>query len=261
MPAAEINEVTAGIAFGTPFAEQVAFLVQKLNLPTEVWDDIQTAAHDKAFVVAGATKADLLNDLHTAVNDYATSGNGLAAFQRDFKAIVAKHGWTGWTGEGTKEGVAWRSRVIYQTNMSTSYSAGRYQYLTQPAVKAALPYWRYLHSDLVFHPRPEHQAWHGLTLPAEHPFWASHFAPNGWGCQCRIKGVSRREGLASTKAGLGEPPEGWENNLGIDQGFAYTPGAASDKSLRELVDAKLVKLHPTIGDAMWSDVRAVLESP
>lgn len=247
-----------GIAFGTPFAEQVTFLLEKLNLPTAAWDDIQQAAHDKAFIVAGAARADLLQDLHDAVTDYANTGKGLAAFQRDFIAIVAKNGWTGWTGEGTPEGVAWRARTIYQTNMITSYSAGRYQYLTQPAVKAALPYWRYIHSDNVAHPRPQHLAWHGLTLPTDHPFWRTHFAPNGWGCQCRVAGVSRREGLASAKAGLGEPPADWESNDGIDDGFAYTPGAATDKSLRDMVDAKLIKLHPAIGDAMFADVRGAL---
>lgn len=113
------------VGFNTPFQEQIDYLVQKLRLPTERWDDIQRSAHDRAFVVAGAAKADLLKDLHDAVVQRATDGKGLKAFQKDFKAIVAKHGWTGWTGEGTKAGEAWRTRVIYQTNLMTSYAAGR----------------------------------------------------------------------------------------------------------------------------------------
>ena len=40
--------------FNTPFAEQLDFFRQKLNLPSERWDDIQKAAHDRAFIVAGA---------------------------------------------------------------------------------------------------------------------------------------------------------------------------------------------------------------
>lgn len=32
------------------FAEQIEFFRQKLNLPTEVWDDIERAAHDLSLI-------------------------------------------------------------------------------------------------------------------------------------------------------------------------------------------------------------------
>ena len=219
-------------AFNTPFDAQVDYLRQKLNLPTERWDDILGRAHDRAFVVAGVAKADLLADLHAQINLRATDGGGLDAFRKDFKAIVARHGWTGWTGEGTKEGEAWRTRVIYQANMATSYAAGRYSQMSDPEVLKLHPYWRYIHSEGAMHPRPLHLAWHGLTLLASHPFWQTHFAPNGWGCQCRITSVTRAEGERSARAGLGEPPAGWQTvnpktgaPIGIDKSFDYAPGA------------------------------------
>lgn len=58
-------DLTLNVGFGTPFQAQIDFLLQKLRLPTERWDDIRRAAHDRA-VVAGAAKADLLTDLHQA---------------------------------------------------------------------------------------------------------------------------------------------------------------------------------------------------
>lgn len=253
------------VGFGTPFQEQIDFLRQKLNLPTERWDDIQRGAHDRAFIVAGATKADLLADLHDAVNRAAQDGKGLGAFRKDFKSMVAKHGWTGWTGEGTKEGEAWRTRVIYQTNMSTSYWAGCHKQMADPEVLKLHPYWRYIHSEGVLHPRPLHLSWHGLTLPAEHDFWKTHFAPNGWGCQCRITSVTRREGEASARAGLGEPPADWQTlnpktgaPLGIDKGFDYAPGASVKRPLQELIDAKLIKLDAPLGAEVWRAVKPVL---
>lgn len=252
------------VGFGTPWQAQIDFLRQKLRLPTERWDDIQRSAHDRAFIVAGAAKADLIQDLHQAVIQSAERG-GLQAFRKDFKAIVAKHGWTGWTGEGTPAGEAWRTRVIYQTNMATSYAAARWKQLNEPATLAALPYWRYIHSESVLHPREHHLAWHGLTLRHDHPFWRTHFAPNGWGCQCRITAVSRREGEASAKAGLGEPPAGWDQldpktgaPVGIDKGFDYAPGAHVARSFQSLIDDKLIKLDAPIGAAMWEVLRPVL---
>ena len=56
--------------FGLPFQEQIDFFRAKLNLPTDRWDDIWKAAHDRAFVVAGAAKADLLNDLRQALRPF-----------------------------------------------------------------------------------------------------------------------------------------------------------------------------------------------
>ena len=251
--------------FGTPFEAQIAYLRQKLNLPTERWDDITGRAHDRAFVVAGAAKADLLTDLHQQLLTRATDGAGINAFRKDFKQIVAKHGWTGWTGEGTKEGEAWRTRVIYQTNMASSYAAGRYAQMSDPEVLKLHPYWRYIHSEGAMHPRPHHLAWHGLTLPADHPFWKTHYAPNGWGCQCRITSVTRAEGERSAKAGLGEPPAGWDQidpktgaPVGIDKGFDYAPGASAKRPLQELIDAKLIKLDAPLGAQVWEALKPVL---
>ncbi len=152
-----------------PFDEQLAFFQQKLNLPTERWDDIRHEEHDRSFIVAGAQGADLLADLKAAVTRAIRDGTGLPAFQKAFQEIVQRHGWTGWTGEGSKAGEAWRAKVIYQTNLSTAYAAGRYQQLTDPELQSILPYWQYTHADGVMHPRPLHVGWDGLTLPPDHP--------------------------------------------------------------------------------------------
>jgi hypothetical protein len=256
---------SAHVGFGTPFQEQIDYLLQKLRVPTERWDDIQRSAHDRAFMVAGAAKADLLKDLHDAVVQRATDGKGLQAFRKDFKAIVAKNGWTGWTGEGSKEGVAWRTKVIYQTNMAQSYAAGRYRQMKDPEYVRLRPYWRYLHREGVRHPRPQHLAWHGLTLPHDHPFWDSHYPPNGWGCGCRVAPVSKAEGDRSRNAGLGEPPDGWDaidSNTGapagIDKGFDYAAGAGTRKSMQSFIDSKLINLDAPIGSAMWETIKPLV---
>lgn len=238
--------------FNTPFARQIEFFRAKLNLPTERWDGIVGRAHDRAFIVAGVSKADLLADLRAAVDKAIAEGKGLEAFRRDFRAIVQKHGWTGWTGEGSKAGEAWRTKVIYQTNMAMSYAAGRYRDLTDPALLKLLPYWRYVHNDSVIHPRPLHLAWDGVTLPHDHPFWQTHFAPNGWGCRCRVVPVAAPGGGDKTA-----PPEGWDKispktgeQVGIDKGFGYAPGANADTSLRQMVQDKLITYPDAIAKAL-----------
>lgn len=257
----------AELAFGfnTPFDAQIDYLRAKLALPTEHWGQIAAAAHDRAFVVAGAAKADLVADFQAAIVNRAQDGLGLEAFRKDFRAIVAKRGWTGWTGEGSAAGEAWRTKVIYQTNMATSYAAGRRKQMLEPGYMRLRPFWRYLHSDSVTHPRPHHLSWHGITLLHDHPFWQTHFAPNGFGCECRIVAVSAREGEASARAGLGEPPEDWDKidpktgtPVGIDRGFNHVPGAAVDWPLQRFVDDKLLALDAPIGAAMWQELRPAL---
>ena len=249
--------------FGTPFAEQLDFFRAKLNLPSERWDDIQRAAHDRAFIVAGVGQADLLNDLRSAVDKAIADGEGIEAFRKRFKEIVQKHGWTGWTGEGTKAGEAWRTKVIYQTNMATSYAAGRYKQLTDPEFLKLRPYWRYVHADGVIYPRPLHLAWGEmrLTLRYDHPFWETHFPPNGWGCHCYVVPVET-PGASDASA----PPTGWDAinpktgaQVGIDKGFDYAPGANAATPLADLIGQKLINLDAPVGAAMAQALKPLLQ--
>lgn len=244
--------------FDLPFQDQIDFFRAKLNLPTEVWDDIWQAAHDRSFVVAGAMKADLLDDLRQAVDKAISTGTSLETFRKDFREIVGKRGWQGWTGEGTPGGFAWRTKIIYETNLRTSYAAGRWAQLNDPALQKLMPYWRYIHSERVTTPRPLHKRWGDmrLTLPAGHAFWKTHFPPNGWGCRCRVTAVPKPKPGDAT-----EPPEGWANidektgaPIGIDKGWAYAPGGNVRAPLRDLVEQKLIKLDSKIGAAMWAQL-------
>ncbi|MYG13508.1 MAG: DUF935 family protein, partial [Gammaproteobacteria bacterium] len=104
-----------------PFSEQVDFFRRKLSLPTKAWTDIWQSQHDVAFVVAGAARDELLSDLRGAVDAAIADGETLASFRRRFDGIVAEHGWSHSGGRD------WRTRIIYGTNLRSSYSAGRWE--------------------------------------------------------------------------------------------------------------------------------------
>ncbi len=218
-----------GTVFRRPFAEQVAAFRLRLGdlVPTVRWDDIQHGAHDRAFMVAGATKADLLADLAAAVDEAIAEGTGLEAFKKNFRSIVQKHGWHGWTGEGTEAGENWRMRTIYRTNMRVSYMAGRHAQLRE----GGFTYWVYRHGGSL-EPRLHHLAWDGLILESDHAFWAKHYPPNGWGCSCRvfgarsIAGAKRRGGIPGKElpAGWNTPDPKTGTPKGIGKGWDYPPG-------------------------------------
>lgn len=219
-----------------PFLEALAFLRAKTNLPTNRWDDLLGNAHDRAFVVAGATAADLLADLRGAVEGSIADGTTLEAFRRQFEDIVHQRGWTGWTGEDTAGGRAWRAQVIYETNLYTSYAAGRHEQMKD--VAAARPYWRYRHSHASEKPRAEHLAWDGIILRHDDPWWATHAPPNGFGCKCYIETLAARDLEREGVKVSPRPFDGtyqWENPQtgklerlpnGVDPGWNYAPGAS-----------------------------------
>lgn len=219
-------------AISLPFTEAIDFFRQKVRIPTEHWTDVWRTAHSHGFMVAGAAKDALLSDFQVALRKGIEQGTTLAEFRKDFGTIVKTHGWshTGTPG--------WRAGIIYDTNLSTAFSAGRYAQLTEPDTLKAFPYWTYIHSGSR-HPRLQHVAWNGLTLAADDPFWSSHYPPNGWRCGCRVSPTSRPDLARMGKKKPDEAPtietRTWINPrngsehevpVGISPGFDYNPGKA-----------------------------------
>lgn len=256
-----------------PFSAQVAAFRLRLGdlVPTAAWDDMQHNAHDRGFMVAGAMKADLLADLGAAVDKAIVSGTGIEEFRRDFRDIVERHGWHGWTGEGTAKGEAWRTKVIYQTNMATSRAAGRWAQLVDGKFK----YLVYQHSGAA-HPRLDHLSWDGLILPFNHPFWKTHYPPNGWGCGCIVRGAHTLAG--AIRVG-GNPatslPDNWDQIdaktgtlVGIGKGWDYAPGATVAETVsamarksvswpHHIAKAYSQSLPPENADALATGLRAL----
>lgn len=220
-----------------PFKEAIDFFRKERKLPTASWTDIWQEQHSHAFVVAGANTDALVEDFYNAMQEAKTTGGGYADFRNQFDGIVKKHGWA-YNG-----GAGWRSKVIYDTNITQSYNAGRYVQMME--VKHLRPFWEYQHTSIE-HPRLSHLSWDGLILPADDAWFNTHMPQNGWGCKCRVISHSRTGAKnrweAQGKAGVDTAPEIiYEDRVvgkngsnprtvstpqGIDPGFGYNPGKA-----------------------------------
>ena len=233
--------------FRQPFAEMLAALQGRLanQIPTERWTDLMHNAHDRAFVVAGAMEGDLLADLASAVEDAITEGKSIDAFRDEFDDVVEQHGWD-YRGERR-----WRTRVIYQTNMSTSYASGRLAQLKDPELLEVAPYWMYRHGGSA-DPRPHHLSWDGIVRRHDDPWWQTHYPPNGWGCSCYVIAVSRAQ--AERMGGrFEEPPP--DDPGAIDRGWDYMPGQSVADELREVVDQKALDLPEPLAEAFIERMR------
>jgi uncharacterized protein with gpF-like domain len=167
-----------------PFEEQIAFFKGKagLHIPTQHFDDIATEEHEHAFVVANAQKADLLADFYHAVETAIADGQSIDWFRKQFDAIQAKHGWVH-TGDAS-----FRTRTIYDTNMTTSYARGRDAQLADPDLRAVRPYLEYNIGPAEHH-RVIHQSWAGTTLRYDDPWIEAHRPVKAWGCHCWLRAV------------------------------------------------------------------------
>lgn len=219
---------TPAEALDLPFDDAIAFFRGKASVPTRTWTDVYAAAHSHSFMVAGAATDDLLADFRAAIDTAIADGTTLEDFRARFDEIVETHGWD------YKGGRNWRSRVIFETNLRTAYSAGRYAQQTLPETLEAFPFWQYQHSGAL-NPREQHLSWDGLVLRANDPFWITNYPPNGWKCGCFTTPVSERDLRRQGKSGPDRAPDlGFREELvggevrrvpdGVDPGFEYNPG-------------------------------------
>ena len=201
-----------------PNTAAAAFFARKLNLPSNEWSDLWREAHDKAFTVAGTLNESgekALALIREAVRAAIEDGETIEEFKKRFDDIVAK---TGWDYRGGRN---FRTRAIFETNLRTSWAAGRFAQMDE--IKAARPFWQYRHGGSAV-PRPEHLAWDGLILHADHPWWRTHYPPNGYGCTCHVVCLSAREVDREWKkaGGKGNPPK-------LD---AHSPGIVFERGPR-----------------------------
>lgn len=226
--------------FSQPFREQIEFFRQKRIKPTKAWTDALGAVHDRAFVIAGVTDLDMLSDFQTALAAAMEDGTTLEKFREDFDRIVQKYGWS------YKGRRGWRTRVIFETNIRSSYMAGRLKQMRDPDVVRLRPWWQYLHGETRTpqNPRPLHLRWHGTVLRHDDSWWDKHFPPNGFLCSCGIRTLSDRDLRRMGKTGPDKAPEPLmvpvidptsgklvEREDGIGWGWDYQPGHTWEQGL------------------------------
>ena len=206
------------------------------------WRDVDAAEHLASFTVAKGMRLEILEGIREAVDEAITEGTSFRDFEKRLTPFLQAEGWWGRqemiddvTGERrlVQLGSPRRLRTIFDTNIRMAGAHGRWQRIER--LKEAMPYLRYVSvRDRLT--RPEHALWHGTVLPVDHPWWRTHYPPNGWGCRCLAVQLAdddlRRFGYRVSKA----PPvrnRGWINKrtgatvqvpAGIDPGFQHNVG-------------------------------------
>lgn len=204
------------------------------------WQDTASYEHAVSFTVAKMMDEDMLAETRAAMTDALANGTDFATFQKRLKPYLMARGWWGQavmgdpdTGEIAKVqlGSTRRLRTIYHTNLHTAYAAGQWERIQRN--KKLFPYLKYIPSDAA-EPRESHKPFYGMVLPVDDPFWSTHFPPNGWGCKCNVRALTREQ---AEKTGISKSPvlkdvehintrtgEVEYYPEGVNPSFAHNPG-------------------------------------
>ena len=217
------------------------FRGKDLKIPAFHHLDVFRKQHVAAFTVSKAMQGDILVDVQQSLDKSLAEGKTYRHFAAQLTPTLQAKGWWGRkemvdpkTGETVEVelGSPRRLKTIYRTNLRTARSAGAWDRIQR--TKKTHPFLIYELGPSENH-RPEHVAWKGTLLPADDPWWDTHYGPNGWGCKCRARQISKAE---ADRLGGPTPrppldPVQWTNKRtgetsmvprGIDPGWDYNPG-------------------------------------
>ncbi|MBB4018224.1 hypothetical protein GGR16_003258 [Chelatococcus caeni] len=248
---------------GPPPKEVLDYFRSKRLRPGFSWQDVWGQEHAYAFTVAKATEAQVLVAFRGAIDRALSKGLPFEAFQKDITGELHRIGWGGPRvvedpAGGPPAKVDFTSprrlNTIFNANMRAARAAGQWERAQR--TKGMLPFFLYVESTAK-EPRHEHRQWAGTILPVDHPWWDEHFPPNGWGCQCGVRQITKAE--AERRGGVAEPPAGRTETFrnrrtgevtevpeGVDPGWHTNPGKSRAATLMRRTTEALEEAGPDV---------------
>ncbi|MCA3460466.1 MAG: head morphogenesis protein, partial [Rhodobacter sp.] len=253
-----------------PPPEASRFLRNKGLRPSFSWLDVEPEEHAVAFAVAKVAELDLLEAMRAEVQKALDEGLPLATFQKNWRANPRLAEWWGrrvmedpLTGEMVEVqlGSPRRLKTIYDANLRTARAAGQWERIER--TKGAFPFLEYTLGASEQH-RPHHADKEGLILPVDSPFWDEWMPPNGWGCKCKVRPVTRRE---AERRGISATPDIPDRKVvnkrtgdvqlvpvGIDPGWQRNPGKLRRQAAEGLLRDRLEGAPEAVVRAAVKDV-------
>lgn len=172
-----------------PNTEAIAHFNGKVLLTTQHYAELKAYEHALAFTVAKIADKDMLTEVHKAMKQAMANGTSFSDFKKQLKPYLLAKGWLGLTNsKDDQKYLAHRLRTIYHTNKATAYAGGQWERIQR--TKEILPYLQYMPS-VSTNKRDEHKKYYGLVRPVDDPIWQSIFPPNGFGCKCWVKQLTK----------------------------------------------------------------------
>lgn len=190
--------------------EGLASFEGKTLLPRYHYLDVIAREHAVSFTVAKMLDEDMLSEVQAALTDALANSTDFDVFKKRMEPYLVAKGWWGkqlvvdpLTGDARKVqlGSMQRLRTIYHTNLHASYAAGQWQRIQE--TKRGLPFLQYMPS-VSGRPRENHKMYYGIVRPVDDAIWQLIMPPNGYGCLCWVKQLTRSQ---ARKVGISDEVE------------------------------------------------------
>ena len=170
---------------------------RKTPISKRSYDLLTGKAKEQAFTVARVAHVDALTSILDAIQSAIDNGTTFD----DFKVDVPLPDW--------------HAETVFRNNVQSAYNAGRHERHTDPDVIADRPYWMFdaVSDDAT---TPVCRACDGVILPADHPWWSTHYPILHHNCRSTV--ISLTEEEAFEMGVTASPP-----TIDADAGFGARP--------------------------------------
>lgn len=189
--------------------------------------DVLAAEYEpRAFQVLMGLGKDIDQKVQDAIDELISSGASTREATRTLGDVLERAGISGTSPS--------KVETLFRTQLQVAFGAGRWQADQDPDIQEILWGYKYVTvgDDRV---RPEHEAFEGVTLPKDDPFWQTAWPPNGWNCRCQAIPIFEEREIKKPSLVDGLPAE-------PDEGFGFNAGELLEDAELELAFDE--SLHP-----------------
>jgi SPP1 gp7 family putative phage head morphogenesis protein len=161
------------------FLEAMKFFGDKFILTAEEVEKLPEFVKTRAFWVSGVLDNWLVMKFYEEIDKAIAKGTNLNDFIENMNDFFQR--------QGVELLHPFRLETIFRTNVMDAYRVGRYDQMTNPAVKKVFGYWKYqtVGDSRV---RATHASRNGVILPQDDAWWGSNY-PGGFNCRCLVTSV------------------------------------------------------------------------
>jgi len=179
----------------TPHQDAIDFIKSKPVVARDVFDGLLPELKARAFTIAGLEgNANVMQAIRDRIAELP-AGHDWNAIKKnvadDLTPFLVDPDEQDPDKRDAQINAAYRrAELLLRTHGFQAYQAASYQVMDRQ--RDVQPFWQYLtmEDERV---RPEHAALDKLILPANDPFWQTHFPPWDYGCRCQAVPISQEE--------------------------------------------------------------------
>lgn len=208
---AQVFEETTVLGFESVPPEGAIRRIRNLTGMTRAaFDGLAQRYKMQAFTVAGVSDVRLIEQIQQQLVKTLETGATQEEFARAVRALMSQ--------AGVEQLTTQQLQAVFNTNAFTAYANGRFEQMKDPAVAAALPYWKYVTVG-DGRVRPAHEEMDGFVARQNDPIWRRWYPPAGFNCRCTVVAI-----LASEAPEDADVPGAQRVNVQPDPGFGGLGG-------------------------------------